>query len=74
MAFTDAQELINRHAWEMLTPEDQAECLAYVQPPDLVNDLPTKNGTSPGLAKSLREQFFEINSVLQDDLRTFQVS
>lgn len=66
------KELINKHAWEMLTPEDQAECMSYLPTLDIVFDKNDTDTTSP--ETRLRDGFFEKNSSLQDDIRTFQVS
>jgi hypothetical protein len=60
----------------MLTPNDQAECLAHLKSPDLV-DIPHSGlgevSYDPKQTSTLREDFFEANPVLQDDQLAFQV-
>jgi hypothetical protein len=66
-----AKELINKHTWEMLTPEDQAECMSHLPMFDIVSDK-SNSDTTPSKPRVV-DSFFEKNRALQDDMRTFQV-
>lgn len=68
------QTLISQQAWDMLSPEDQAECLSHLPPFDVITKDCRSGIESCGPSLKLREGFFEKNAALLDDLRTFQVS
>ena len=57
----------------MLTPEDQAECMALLPSLDLVYDNSDTDNDLSTPRPRLVAGFFEKNASLQDDIRTFQV-
>jgi hypothetical protein len=59
----DLREAFNLGCWQLLTPEEQDECLAL---------LPGQDKWRVGESETLKPSFFEHNVVLQDELRTFQ--
>jgi len=72
LATCNISELVSRCAWEMLSQEDQAECITYLLPSDVVDapaDAPNATSRRP---TRLVERFFEENPILQDDIHTFQ--
>jgi len=81
-------DLINLQTWEMLSPEDRAECASHLPKWDLKRsngqtsgDRQTDTGDLKGVDENLEfsedtelvDGFFERNVALHDDMRTFQV-
>jgi hypothetical protein len=71
---THTQELICQHAWNMLSPEDRAECMSHLPSFDVVTDDDAVQDMDGIVALKLVDGFFEKNGSLQDDMRGFQVS
>jgi hypothetical protein len=66
--------VISQHAWDILSPDDQAECMSHLPSFDVVWDL-SKNGDDIIASQpQLVDGFFEKNLSLQEDIRTFQVT
>jgi hypothetical protein len=68
------QELINRNTWEMLTPQDRADCISCLSHEELRARLGAIDGTNSESICDLLPDFFDANAILQDDMRSFQVA
>ena len=71
---THRQELICQHAWDLLPPEDQAECISHLPPFDVATDNNAVQDSDCTVRLKLVDGFFEKNISLQGDMRAFQVS
>jgi len=58
----------------MLSSEDQAECLSHLPPLDVVCNEDVNGSKGRTLTYKPVEGFFEKNTALLDDIRTFQAS
>jgi hypothetical protein len=71
---SNGQTVISQQAWDMLSPDDQAECMSHLPSFDVVWDH-SKNGDDVIASQpKLVDGFFEKNLSLQEDIRTFQVT
>jgi hypothetical protein len=65
--------VISQHAWDMLSPDDQAECMSHLPSFDVVWDVSKTGDDVSASQPKLVNGFFEKNLSLQEDIRTFQV-
>ena len=72
LARCNLNDLINQRQWDLLSYEEQAECLSHLPPSDILH-IEGGDGSTGNLAVNLVDGFFERNLTLQDDFRTFQV-
>jgi len=71
LARCNLNDLINQRQWDLLSYEEQAECLSHLPPSDILH-IEGGDGSTGNLAVNLVDGFFERNLTLQDDFRTFQ--